>query len=126
MAGEEELGLNFKTRLPKYLVGFLPPLFRARPDSIWVFADWCTLEMKLFCRYIGGLSAGHISQSLGRLKYIAIYRIHSAGSNISQYIGPFSDRVKILIILVFIVVLQHISLHRIVVVHATNFTFSFF
>ena len=82
--------------------------------------------MKLFCGYIGGLSAGHILHSLGRLKYIAIYRIHSAGSNISQYIGPFSDRAKILIILVFIVVLQHISLHRIVVVHATNFTFSFF
>ena len=40
------------------------------------------VEMKLFCRYIGGLSAGHISPSLGRLKYIAIYRIHSAGSNI--------------------------------------------
>ena len=89
------------------------------------FFDW-KVEMKLFCRYIGGLSAGHISQLLGRLKYIAIYRIHSADSNISQYIRPFSDRVKILIILVFFVVLQHISLHRIVVVHATNFNFSFF
>ena len=31
------------------------------------------VEMKLFCRYIGGLSAGHVSYSLGRLKYIAIY-----------------------------------------------------
>ena len=78
--------------------------------------------MKLFCRYIGGLSAGHKSQSLGSLKYIAIYRIHSAGSNISD---PFSDRVKMLIILVFIVVLQHISLQRIVVVHATNFILFF-
>ena len=29
--------------------------------GIWI------LEMKLFCRYIGGLLAGHISQSLGRL-----------------------------------------------------------
>ena len=47
--------------------------------------------MKLFCRYIGGLSAGHVSYSLGRLKYIAIYRIHSAGSNIYRNISDAID-----------------------------------
>ena len=51
----------------------------------------CALEMKLFCRYIGGLSAGHVSYSLGRLKYIAIYRIHSAGSNIYRNISDAID-----------------------------------
>ena len=50
-----------------------------------------SLEMKLFCRYIGGLSAGHVSYSLGRLKYIAIYRIHSAGSNIYRNISDAID-----------------------------------
>ena len=59
------------------------------------FHRHCTLvyilEMKLFCRYIGGLSAGHVSYSLGRLKYIAIYRIHSAGSNIYRNISDAID-----------------------------------
>ena len=50
-----------------------------------------TLEMKLFCRCIGGLSAGHVSYSLGRLKYIAIYWIHSAGSNIYRNISDAID-----------------------------------
>ena len=57
---------------------------------VYVVLEW-QLEMKLFCRYIGGLSAGHVSYSLGRLKYIAIYRIHSAGSNIYRNISDAID-----------------------------------
>ena len=53
--------------------------------GIWI------LEMKLFCRYTGGLLAGHVSHSLGGLKYIAIYRIHSAGSNIYRNISDAID-----------------------------------
>ena len=38
----------------------------------------CTLELGLFCGYIANISRCHISHSLGRPGYIAIYRNHSA------------------------------------------------
>ena len=37
-----------------------------------------TVELGLFCGYIANISRCHISHSLGRPGYIAIYRTHSA------------------------------------------------
>ena len=57
-------------------------LLGKRKMIMWPFHVWqwsgIALEMKLFSRYIRGLSAGHISHSLGSPKYIAIYGICSA------------------------------------------------
>ena len=82
------LCLSFLCRFKELGASF----FSQKSQSIF-FGWFCTspLEMKLFCRYIGGLSAGHISYSLGRLKYIAIYRIHSAVSNIYRNISDAID-----------------------------------
>ena len=81
--------------LPLYLFDSTESWYSRWEEMIFVFwalnIEACKLEMKLFCRYIGGLSAGHVSYSLGRLKYIAIYRIHSAGSNIYCNISDAID-----------------------------------
>ena len=79
----------------------IPPTFMKNSFKFkfWIFHNRITefilfvygLEMKLFCRYIRGLSAGRVSYSLGRLKYIAIYRIYSAGSNIYCNISDAID-----------------------------------
>ena len=99
----------FSIEFPDILDGFQTPQTVSRPSrpnfqthneyslrqpQFWVESKLFLvrpLEMKLFCRYIGGLSAGHVSYSLGRLKYIAIYRIHSAGSNIYRNISDAID-----------------------------------
>ena len=78
--------------VPVFVSGSLPPTQKktcVKEDC--PHFDCYPVEMKLFCRYIGGLSAGHVSYSLGRLKYIAIYRIHSAGSNIYRNISDAID-----------------------------------
>ena len=47
--------------------------------------------VNIFFRYIGGLSAGQISHSLGRTIYIAIYRMHSEGSDQTTDISVYPN-----------------------------------